>query len=138
MADALAKLVNKIYQCPDYQTLYTLEDDFNEVGLTIQTTSNNRIILCKIKDSKPLSDDPLVDYIYMGSLDIAINPLNAELMLKIIIFIVNAKGAKGELKNMARSWRDGLRMYEQSIAVEGKEKGKTITEGKDKYPMIED
>jgi len=134
--DALAKIVNKIYQCPDYQTLYSLEDDFNAVGLTVQTTSNNRMILCKIESNKPKATEALADYIYIGKLEDSAQPLCMEIALKIIVFITNAKGQKGELKNLARKWQDGLRMYGDKIAVEEKAKG-SITENKE-YPMIED
>jgi len=134
--DALAKIANKIWQCPDYQTLYSLESDFNEVGLTIQTTSNSRIILCKIKDHKPLATEAMVDYIYIGSLDKSAEAIADGTTLKIIMFTINAKGTKSEIKNLKRTWQDGLRMYEQSIAVEDKQaSNKTITEG---YQIIED
>lgn len=134
--DALANIVNKIHQCTDYQTLYALETDFNQVGLTIQTTSNNRMILCKIVDSKPKASEAMKDYIYIGSLDTSTQNVSLEFALKVIIFVVNAKGSKGELKNLARKWQDGLRMYGQAVTVEERIKG-AITESKD-YPMIED
>jgi hypothetical protein len=54
----------------------------------------------------------------------------------MIVFIVNARGNKGELKNLARKWQDGLRMYGQAVTVEEKIKG-PIAENKN-YPMIED
>jgi len=134
--DALANIVNKVYQCTDYQTLYAMESDFNQVGLTIQTTSNNRMILCKIADSKPKASEAMTDYIYVGGLDMSMQSIGFEFALKIIVFIVNAKGAKGELKNLARKWQDGLRMYGQAVTVEEKIKG-AIVEDKS-YPMIED
>jgi hypothetical protein len=136
--DALATLINKIHQCTDYQTLYALESDFNQVGLTIQTTANSRMILCKIVDSKPKASEAMKDYIYIGSLDISAQSISIEFVLKVIIFVVNAKGPKGELKNLARKWQDGLRMYGQAITVEETIKGTAITEDKNNYQMIED
>jgi len=139
--DSLASLIYKINQCIDYQTVYCLEDDFNKVGLTIQTTSKNRVILCKIKSGKPISGRPIDDYIFIKGLDNATEEVSPSAAEKIIAFVQNAKGQPGTIKNVARKWQDGLRMYEQTIAImhESEEHGEeAITEDKDAgYPIVE-
>jgi hypothetical protein len=138
--DPLASLIFKINQCIDYQTLYCLEDDFNTVGLTIQTTSKNRIILCKIENGKAVSNKPIDDYIFIKGLDNATEEISPGAAEKIIAFVQNAKGKPGKIKNVPRKWQDGLRMYEQSVAIgavsENEERGEAITESKE-YPIIE-
>ena len=54
------KLIYRIGQCTDYQCLYALEEVFNKSGLTIQTTSRNRMILCKLREGKPVSEHVIV------------------------------------------------------------------------------
>lgn len=111
------KLTYKIRQCIDYQSLYALEEEFNDAGLTIQTTSQNRVILCKLVNGKPKADKVIDDYIFVGSLDTSTNEISDRAAQKIVDFVNNAKGKKDKVKNIARVWRDGLRMYESSIAI---------------------
>lgn len=115
--DNLASLLHKINACIDYQTMYCLEDDFNKVGLTIQTTSKNRIVLCKLRDGKVISDKPIDDYIFLRGLDVAAEEVTDRALSKIVTFINNAAGGPDKVKNVGRKWQDGLRMYEQTISI---------------------
>jgi hypothetical protein len=116
MAD-VDKLTYKIRQCIDYQSLYALEDEFNKVGLTTQTTSQNRMILCRLVNNRPKADKIVDDYIFIGSLDTATSEISDRAAQKIVDFAMNAKGKKSEVKNIARVWRNGVRMYESTIAI---------------------
>jgi hypothetical protein len=111
------KITYKIRQCIDYQSLYALESDLNGVGLTFQTTSQNKMILCKLRGGRPKADKIVDDYIFVGSLDTAGDEISDRAAQKIVDFVLNAKGKKGTVKDIARVWRDGLRMYENTIAV---------------------
>ena len=139
MNNALTIALRKINMCLDYQAVYSMEPDFNEIGLTVQTTSNNRMILCKIKNGRPLAESIIDDYMYIGSLDTATNEVSERAINKIVEFMHSAGGEKGELKNVARDWQDGLRIYGKSVRIaEGTwdgEGGRTITEST--YPMVE-
>ena len=129
---ALATILARIDQCIDWQTLYALEDNFNEVGLTIQTTSNKRMVLCKLKNGKPVSNKVIDDYIFIGGLDVSMNEISAAAIEKLKAFVQNASGKKDTVKNVARKWKDGLRMYEASIAIM-----RDDTEKKKIYPLVE-
>jgi hypothetical protein len=111
------KLTYKIRQCIDYQSLYALEEEFNNFGLTIQTTAQNRVILCKLRNGKAKADKVIDDYIFVGSLEKSADEISDRAAQKIVDFVQNAKGNKGKLKNVARVWRDGLRMYESTISI---------------------
>ena len=102
----------------------------NNIGLTIQTVPNNRVILCKIANNKPSIEKPTEDYIYIGSTSTT-TEITETVMLRIIRFVASASGQKSEIKNMSREWRNGLRMYGKSIAIESKENS-------GKYPIMED
>lgn len=117
---AIDRLINRIRACYDYQSLYAMEDGFNSIGLTIQTTSKNRIILCKIINSKPSAKEVGVDYIFIGSLD-DLGEFSMRAENKIIDFVLNNAGDSDEVKDTARVWRNGLRMYESAIVFESEE-----------------
>ncbi len=117
--DRLANLINKICDATNYQTLYALEADFNNVGLTMQITEKGTAAICKIKDHKPLATKPVEDHVYVGNLDNAPDAIGCDVIIKIIRFIVNAKGEKSEIKNVARGWKNELSMYGDSIKSEG-------------------
>ncbi len=111
------KTVSKIRQCLDYQSLNAMEKDFNGIGLTMQTTSNNRIILCRIQNNKPVAKKIIDDYIFVGDINTLTNEISDSACQKIIDWVLNHAGKKSEVKNIARAWRNGLRMYESSIVI---------------------
>lgn len=113
----LEKLLYKISQCIDYQNLYALEEDLNKVGLSIQTTSRNRMILCRLVDGKAITEHLIDDYIFVGSLNEATKELSENVTQKISDFVRNNAGGPGKIENLARVWRNGLRMYENIIVV---------------------
>jgi hypothetical protein len=114
---SLDRLVYKVGQCIDYQSLYALEEDFNRVGLTVQTTSRNRMILCKLVNGGPITEKVIDDYIYIGSLDDLSRELTDRSSEKICDFIRTNAGTPGKVENISRVWRNGLRMYQSAIAI---------------------
>ncbi|MEM3097454.1 MAG: hypothetical protein QXU32_01875 [Nitrososphaerales archaeon] len=114
---AIDRLVYKINRCIDYQSLYALEDDFNQVGLTIQSTPNNRMILCRIVDGKPYAQRAIDDYIFIGGLDSALNELTDRAAMKICDFVRTNASNADKIRNVARVWRNGLKMYESTISI---------------------
>jgi len=138
MVNSLSMVLGKIDLCIDYQALYAMEPDFNEVGLTVQTTSNKRMILCRIQDGKPLAESIIDHYIFIGTLEDSAREISERASEKIKSFVKQAAGERDEIKNIARSWKDGLRMYGQAVRLkEGEEKeGNVISEDKE-YPLME-
>jgi hypothetical protein len=110
-------LIYKIEQSIDYQCLYALEEEFNKVGLTVQTTAKNRLILCKLREGRPLAESIVDDYIFIGSLDTMTNELSDRTTSKISDFVRTNAGNPGKVQNVARVWRNGLRMYEATISI---------------------
>lgn len=111
------KLVYKIGQCIDYQSLYALEESFNNCGLTIQTTSLNRMILCKLIDGKPVTESVVDDYIFVGGLNDMSREITERAVIKICDFVRTCSGKANKVENVARVWRNGLRMYESTISI---------------------
>lgn len=117
MSKNLDKLLYRVEQCIDYQSLYALEDSFNKCGLTVQTTSQNRVILAKLKAGKPVTKNIIDDYIFIGSLVGSAEEISERACQKICDFIRTNCGKAGSVKNVSRVWRNGVRMYEASIAI---------------------
>jgi len=111
------KLLYKISQCIDFQNLYALEEEFNKVGLTIQTTSKNRMILCKLRKGRPLAEKVVDDYIFIGTLDNPTREITEKVAEKISDFVRNNQGKSDKVKDLARVWRNGLKMYEDIVVV---------------------
>ena len=114
---SVENLLIKVSRCPNYRTLYAMETDFNKGGLTIQTTAGNRVILCRLVKGRPMAAEVITDYIFIGALNEADRDLDDRASMKICDFIANAAGPSGTVMDTARSWRNGLRMYESSIAI---------------------
>lgn len=126
--NTVAKLVYKIGQCIDYQSLYAMEELFNKCGLTIQTTSRNRMILCKLRDGQPISKDIIDDYIFVGSLDVSDHEMTDRAIEKICDFVNNNHGKADTVKNVAKVWRNGLRIYDASIFITNEDQQRVVGE----------
>ena len=113
----LESLVNKIQSSTDYHCIYALEEEFNKCGLTIQPTSRNRMALCRMVDGRPISEKVVEDYIFIGSVDDLSKDLTDRIVDKVCQFVRTNAGAPGEIQNVARQWRNGIRMYEDTLMI---------------------
>ena len=117
ISNSVDKVVNRIEHCIDYQSLYAMEEDFNSIGLTIQTTSNKRMTLCKLIGGKPVTNKIIDDFIFVGSLDTSTNELSDRATSKICDFVRANAGQPNKIENISRVWRNGLKMYESTISI---------------------
>jgi hypothetical protein len=113
----LDKLLYRIGQCTDYQCLYALEESFNKCGLTVQASSNSRMILCKLRDGKPITEHVIDDYLFIGSIGEKAKELTDRVVEKVCDFVRTNAGKPSRVENVARVWRNGLRMYESTIRI---------------------
>jgi hypothetical protein len=111
------KVVYKIGQCIDYQSIYALEESFNKIGLTIQMTSRNRMILCKLLEGKALTERVVDDYIFIGDTKDLSKEISERASEKICDFVRTNAGKSSKVENTSRAWRNGLRMYESVVIV---------------------
>lgn len=132
LSKVLSKVLYKVSQCIDYQNLYALEEDFNKIGMTVQTTSKQRMILCKLQGGRPISEHVIDDYIFIGSIDDSTKELSENTTQKISDFIRNKASHPDTVKNYARVWRNGLRMYENNISIVNED----ISKLADDIPLI--
>lgn len=120
--EEIERVTEQINQSADYQGVYVLESSLNKIGLTIQTTTNNRMILCKLRDNKPLVENVVDDYIFIGSLDTATKGLSECAVNKIVDFVRVSAGPAGSLKNVPRIWHNGLKIYGSTVPIMNEDK----------------
>jgi len=114
---SLQELIYKVKNSVTCSCLYALEDNFNSVGLTLQTTTKNRMVLCKIKNNRPYCKEFMDDYIFIGTAD-EDKELSKRAIECVIEFIMNAASDKpAKLKDKQRNWQDGISMYGKIIVV---------------------
>lgn len=113
----LQELLYKVKNSVTCSCLYALEDNFNKVSLTLQTTTKNRMVLCKIKNNKPYCKEFMDDYIFIGVAE-EDRELSKRAIECISEFIMNAASEKpAKIKKEQRKWQDGISMYGKIIVV---------------------
>lgn len=113
----LQELIYKVKHSVTCSCLFALEDNFNTVGLTLQTTTKNRMILCKIKNNKPYCKKFMDDYVFIGVAD-EDKELSKRAIECVMEFVMNAASSKpAKLKQEQRSWQDGINMYGKIIVA---------------------
>ena len=113
----LNKVKKKIRMSLSCSNLLAMEEDFNKIGLTIQTTTKNRIILCKIKDEQPYCREICEDYIFIGSYDGGDQILSDRVIDTLVEFVDNAHSKPAKVVDKMRSWQRNVSMYGKVILV---------------------
>jgi len=88
-----------------------MEREFNDVGLTLQTTHRNNKILCRIVEGKPCTERALDDYIFVGSIDEQSVQIPNDIIALICEFISKNAGQPAQLVDELPAWRGGNYMY---------------------------
>lgn len=117
MNPSLPLVVSKLQSCPNFRTLYALEKTFNQVGLTIQHTPQNWMVLCRIEEGHAVATEVLEDFVFVGKLEDQSKPLPADLRESIINFVENAAGDAAVVGHNGRIWKDGVQIYDKALFV---------------------
>lgn len=112
----LQEVLKKVKSSITCSCLYALEKEFNEIGLTLQTTSKNRMVLCKIRNGRPFCESFQDDYIFIGYAD-EDKELSRRAIDCIAEFVSGAASEPAELKSEPRSWQNTNRFYGKIILV---------------------
>ena len=117
MSEHLNRLIAKIQNCPNYRNLVALEEDFNNIGLSIQYTPKDWFVLCKIVDNRPVALNVFEDYIFLNTVDRLTEELTQRMSKCIIDFAQNKSSGPTKILDTARQWRNGVRTYGEAIIV---------------------
>lgn len=111
------EILFKIKGCGHYYMLHELEEDFNKVGLTIQTTLRDNKILCRIVDGKPYSEKLFSDYVFMGMAGSQMESVPKDIIETICEFVINNATGPSKVVDTPRVWRHGSYVYGHIVVV---------------------
>lgn len=97
--DDLEKLLAKLDESTNYDDVYALEEDFNRIGMSIHQTTNNRLILCKSVNGKPVVENVLNDYIFIGDANKSDKRFTDGVVNKIIDFVKENAGQSSQCES---------------------------------------
>lgn len=113
----LSKVIYKIKNCTDYDSLYAMNKDMNSVGLAIVPTTKDKMILCKIVDGKPYAQNIVDDFIFIGCISNKDEQLSDRTLNIIIDFVSNNASGPAELIDAPRKWQNGVRTYGMAVPI---------------------
>lgn len=79
-------------RCFDFGTLYSLEEEFNQIGLTIQPTCGGDMVLCKLMAGKPVAESLGLDHLFVGAQSRPRDGMPHKLIKCVLEFIDSASG----------------------------------------------
>lgn len=98
-------------RCYDFGALYSLEDELNKVGLTVQPTCGGDMVLCKLVEGRPLAKALGVDHLFVGVQSRPRDQIPHKLLKCILEFLDVAAGGPDRLvpiDNPPRTGHSGL------------------------------
>lgn len=99
------KILSKIDKCVCYEMLFCLEEDFNTIGMSLQPSKKDRIILCTIIDGVPKAKRIFEDYIHVGSVENGAGEMPVRLLECIKDFVEENARLPGVPLNRATNWQ---------------------------------
>ena len=115
-SEDLQDLLYKLKHSITCSCLHVLEEEFNKCGLSLQTTTKNRMVLCKIKKNKPHCKEFMKDYIFIGTAE-EDRELSKRAIECIMEFVERAASDPSEVKHETPKWQDGISLYGKVILV---------------------
>ena len=94
-------------RCFDFGSLYSLEEEFNKIGLTIQPTRGGDMVLCQLVDDLPVAESLGVDHLFVGVQYRPRDEIQHKLAKCILEFIDSASGKSSKLSIPNRHPRTG-------------------------------
>jgi len=107
-------------RCFDFGTLYSLEEEFNKIGLTIQPTCGGDMILCRLVNNIPVAESLGVDHLYVGTQSRPRDEMPHKLIKCVLEFIDMACGSPAKPTNTKQSHHTGhTGFYGKALEVVG-------------------
>ena len=107
----LRDALKRIKMCTSYEMFFNLEEDLNNVGLTIQTTNQSRMILCRIENNKPIANKVTDDYIFVGGIQDQGKEMSQRMVECIVNFVIENSGEQSKVEDSLRDWQKMAATY---------------------------
>jgi len=112
----LQDLLHKLKYIISCSCLFALEEEFNNCGLSLQTTTKGRTILCRIKDGRPQCKEFVKDYIYVGVAD-EDREFSQRILERMVEFVISAASDPDKITKDMPKWQDNTSLYGKIIMV---------------------
>jgi hypothetical protein len=103
--------------CPDFSSLYELEDDFNKVGMTIRPTASKRMVVCVVENNRPKTGKIFEDYMFVGQVNKQNEELSSRFVECLLKFIRKSASAPVKVENPDRTWEQGAMPYGKAVGI---------------------
>ena len=110
-------LLERVKHCYDWKSIYTLKDDFEKVGLTIHDTSGGRKVLCRIEEGKPIVNNIVDDYIFMGTSANLDEEVSKRALEVILYFLENKAGEPRVVLDNSQSYSKDMSLYGKPLKI---------------------
>ena len=107
----MSDIYEKLLICADLSSLESMEEDFNNVGLTLQQTVSDKVILCRIENGKPCADVIFEDYMIIGYARECARRISKDTRDSLMIFVARNKGKPAKVIEDGQSYGNQSMLY---------------------------
>jgi len=118
---SVENVLEKIDKCANFEMLFCLEEDFNSIGMTLQPTKQNKMVLCMIENGVPSARRMFEDYIHIGSLEDRSEEIPGRLRECIREFAEDKATEASKVAKTGRSWQNAQTSLYADFAAIGAE-----------------
>ena len=114
----LERLLYKLNECINWDTVFAMEKDFNKIGLTLQPTTKDRVVLCRLVEGQPSAQEIGEDYMFLASQAERGISLTERHVRIISDFCINCASKPSLVEGPPRrKWMQGLATYGKIVVV---------------------
>lgn len=113
--DVLKTVLAKIAMCPNLDSLFAMELEMNDLGLTFYTIPGGKAVLCKIINGIPTISNAMVDHIILGpaaSKNVSFE-ISDRMVSCIQMFINAAASGPSRIMMKNKAWHNNPVLYAQ-------------------------
>jgi len=125
-------------RCYDFGVLYSLEEEFNKIGLTIQATCSGDMILCKLAGGKPVAESLGTDHLFIGTQSRPRDEISHKLIEGVLEFIDVAAGGPSSVAAVRSKARTGFTgLYGRAMEIGPVMQGMALSQSEIQENLLE-
>lgn len=110
-------LIERVKHCYDWKSLYAMHEEFKKIGLTLHDTSGGRKVLCKVEEGKPVINNIVDDYIFVGSNDVLDEEVSQRALDVILYFLETKAGQPQAVMDSRQSYSKNMALYGKPLMI---------------------
>lgn len=112
-------LVSRVKHCYDWKSLHAMKEEFAKIGLTLHETSGGRKVLCRIEEGKPVINNIVDDYIFVGSNELLDEEISPRALEVIVYFLENRAGSPQAVMDSSQLYSKNMALYGKPLKIYG-------------------